>query len=121
MQSRGAVKWGSMKGGAMKGGFHERGCVMKRGAVKGGLNEGRAVKGGLNEGGAVKGGAVPWKVGAMREPLSWSTSGRYASYWNAFLLHRQRIAGDKSVDHTPTGPLSCSITNLFTQKDQPIA
>ena len=111
MQSRGAVKWGSMKGGAMKGGFHERGCVMKRGAVKGGLNEG----------GAVKGGAVPWKVGATREPLSWSTSGRYASYWNAFLLHRQRIAGDKSVDHTPTGPLSCSITNLFTQKDQPIA
>ena len=101
----GAIKGVPWKGGAMKGvpwkkGFHEEGFPwrgMRGGAVKGGCHErewggmpwmGVPWRGVLWRG---CGEGVPWKEVLWRgwskgNPSFWSTSGRYASCWNAFLF-----------------------------------
>ena len=77
-------------GSASKGGLHPRGIC-----IQGGLHPGA---GGLYPGGLHSRGAGqtpqilhPWGLGRSLQGYCGiqSTSGRYASYWNAFLLSRQ--------------------------------
>ena len=58
----------------------------------GGFRKGGFGEGGCREGGAMNGGRFcergSMKRGSMKEPVPiWSTSGQYASSWNAFLFH----------------------------------
>ena len=83
-----------MEGGGMEGGG------MEGGSMKGSARKKDAVEGDYVKEGAMKGVLwmeIPWRGfheggfheregGTVRKPPFWSTSGRYASYWNAFLL-----------------------------------
>ena len=84
---------GAVKGVAMKGGGFHEGMPWKRG-------------GGFCESGC-------HERGAMKEHSSLSTSGRYASYWNAFLFTMSLLV------HTSVGKwvvgiqLKCLLVNLY--------
>ena len=83
------------------------GGAMKRGAMEGvpwrGLHEGGgSMKGSVVKGSGVLWRAVLWRGCIERTPLFWSTSGRYVSYWNAFLS--DRILTTKAFHYEPCTP-----------------
>ena len=87
MRGRGACVAGGMcgRGHAWQGGMRGRGACVAGGMCERGHGGGHVWQGACMEGG------YAWQGGMHgRYYEIWSMSGRYASYWNAFLLVHKR-------------------------------